>query len=351
MSINKPGQRRRVDAPVAPAYDGPTRAPRFRSTRMAYVVEALTGVLWLVGALGALSSVVAVSVPSWTWRASAALLLVVFSVMLTHRVGGRMRIWVPLTTVVAVSAAVTQISGLLVAAAGMTAVLSAVAAVMFTRPAPTMLAALREYGISLLLAVSGTVGVAAWNAPVRVAVYGGLALAASVALGMTMMWSLGATLHGLSRQHLWILIGVAVVAVLLFVYGGIVRLYGSPGLKETLDDTIIWLRQTIGGVPRPFEVLIGFPAIIVGTSLRARYRAGWWVCVFAVLGTAVITVSLIDPGAYPSYFALSTLYSAVLGLLIGLLLRQIIMRPRSARAARAVAAPSRIEPGRFSPLK
>jgi len=315
------------------------------------VVESVIGLLWLAGALGALTSVIAVPAPSWIWRASAALLLVVFSVMLTHRVGGRMRIWTPLTTVVAVGAAATEINGLLVAAAGMTAVLSAVAAVMFTRPAVTLLGALREYGISLLLAVSGTVGVAAWNAPVRVSVYGGLALAASVALGMAMMWSLGASLHGLSRQHVWILIGVAVAAVLLFVYGGIVRLYGSPGLKDALDDTIIWMRQNIGGVPRPFEVLIGFPAIIVGTSLRARYRTGWWVCVLAVLGTAVITISLIDPGAYPSYFALSTLYSAVLGLGIGLLLRQIVMRPRSARVERAVTPPSREEPGRFSPLK
>lgn len=353
MSTTQPGRRRRLDASVAPVYERPTRGPRFASPRTARTFEWLTVVGWLLGFVGSLSSVVAtpVSIPEWVWRSSAALLLVAFSMMLTHRVGGHMRLWVPLAVLVAAGAIITERGLLLVAAAGLTAVLSALVAVMLTLPAPTVGASLREYGISLLLAVSGTVGVAAWNAPANVPVYSGLVLASAVALGVATMWSLGAGLHGLSRQHLWILVGVAVVAVLLFVYGGIVRLYGSPGLKEALDDSIIWMRQNIGGVPRPFEVLIGFPAIIVGTSLRSRYREGWWVCVFAVLGTAVITTSLIDPGAYPSYFAFSTLYSAALGIPIGLLLRRIILSPRSARAARAVAPPSRVEPGRFSPLK
>lgn len=351
MSTTQPGRRRRLDASVTPVYERPTRGPRFESRRTARLFELLTGIGWLLGTIGSASSVVAVSAPSWLWRPSAALLLVVFSMMLTHRVGGHMRVWVSLTAVVALAALLTDVNLLLVTAAGATAVFGALIAVMFTLPAPTVRASLREYGISLLLAVSGTAGVAAWNAPAHIDIYSAVALAASVAVGLAIMSSLGAGLHGLTRRYLWILVGVAGVAVLLFVYGGVVRLYGSPGLKELLDDSIVWMRQHIGGVPRPFEVLIGFPAIILGTSLRSRYREGWWVCVFAVLGTAVITTSLIDPGAYPSYFALSTLYSALLGVPFGLLLRRIVMSPRSARAARAVEPPSRVEPGRFSPLK
>lgn len=351
MSTTQPGRRRRLDASVAPVYERPTRGPRFESRRTARTFEILTGIGWLLGTLGSATSVVAVGAPSWLWRPSAALLLVISAMMLTHRVGGHMRIWVTLTALLAGSALLTDLNLLLVTAAGASAVLAAVNAVMFTLPAASTGASLREYGISLLLTVSGAMGVAAWNAPAQIQIFSGLTLAAAVAVGLAIMSSLGAGLHGLTRQHLWILVGVGVVAVLLFVYGGIVRLYGSPGLKEFLDDSIIWMRQHIGGVPRPFEVLIGFPAIIFGTSLRSRYREGWWVCVFAVLGTAVITTSLIDPGAYPSYFALSTLYSAVLGVPIGLLLRRIFMSQRSARAARAVAPPSRVEPGRFSPLK
>src|SRR5690606_24098836 len=99
------------------------------------------------------------------------------------------------------------------------------------------------------------------------------------------------------------------------------------------------------------EFLIGFPALVVGTSMRSRYREGWWVCVFAVVGTVIVANSLIDPRAYPSYFALSTLYSAILGLALGLVVRAALLRPRGGRAARAVQHSRRSEPKRFAPLR
>ena len=87
--------------------------------------------------------------------------------------------------------------------------------------------------------------------------------------------------------------------------------------STSLTILVIWMRQTFGGVPRPTEVLVGFPALIVGVSLRSRRREGWWVLVFAVLGTVTVTTSLVSPGAYPTYIALSTLYSVVLGVVFG----------------------------------
>lgn len=72
--------------------------------------------------------------------------------------------------------------------------------------------------------------------------------------------------------------------------------------------------------------------------------------VFAVLGTGVITTSLVTPGAYPSYIALSTLYSIVLGVSIGLVLRRLVLQQRS-RRSRAIVQEHRVEPGRLAPLK
>ena len=83
----------------------------------------------------------------------------------------------------------------------------------------------------------------------------------------------------------------------------------------------------------------------------SKRREGWWVLVFAVIGTAVLSTSLVTPGAFPTYIAKSTLYSAILGLLVGLVARHYSSRQGSARAARAIEAVVRVEPPRFAPLK
>jgi hypothetical protein len=350
VTIAQPG-RRRLDATVPTPYEVATREPRVSSRRWSRLLILGTFVLWLLGTVGAATSIADVDAPSWWWRPSAAVLLVAFSLILTHRAGGYMRIWVSLAVALAGVAAVTEVNALLAAAAGATAVLSAVTSVVFTRPADSLVQVLREYLVMLALAVSGALGVAAWNASVEVRPFGLMVMAVSVTLAVAIVWRLGSGLHGLGRNHLKILIVVAALAVGLFYYGSFVRTAGSPALTNLLDDTIVWLRQNIGGVPRPYEFLIGFPALVVGTSMRSRYREGWWVCVFAVVGTVIVANSLIDPRAYPSYFALSTLYSAVLGLLIGLVIRAVFLRPRGGRAARAVQHSRRSEPNRLAPLR
>jgi hypothetical protein len=65
----------------------------------------------------------------------------------------------------------------------------------------------------------------------------------------------------------------------------------------------------------------------------------------------VLTTSLVSPGAYPSYIAMSTVYSVVLGVLVGLAARYVAMRQRGSRASRAVMPTQRSEPGRLAPLK
>lgn len=350
MSSPVQGGRRRLDA-VEPEYDLPTREPRLDSPRTARVVLLAVFAMWVIGTLGAASAVIAVDVPSWVERPSAALLMLVFTIGLIHRGGGHMRIWVPIVTVLGITAVVLETNFLLASAAVVCAVLSAVWAVLVTRPAPSMVTAVREYVLALLVTLSGTVGVAAWNAPVNYQRFNLIVVAVSLALAITLVWNLGAGLHGLGRQSLGILAGVAVLLLVLLAYSSFVRTHGSQTVVDMFSELVLWSRQTFHGVPRPVEVFIGFPALIVGVSMRSSRREGWWVLVFAVIGTAVLSTALVTPGARPSYVSLSALYSIVLGLVVGLIVRHFVVRERSARAARAIEPIARVEPPRFAALK
>ncbi len=351
MTSTTQGGRRRLDASVPPEYDVPTREPRIESAETARAIMAAVVALWVIGFAGSLTSVVAVGAPSWVQRPSAALLMIVFGVGLIHRGGGHMRIWLPITAVVSVAAVVFEANVLLASAAAVTAVLSAVWAVLVTRPAPSIAGAVREYVLALVVALSGTVAVAAWNAPVNYQRFNLMVITISLGLAIALVWNLGAGLHGLGKQNLAILAGVAGLLLLLLAYSSFVRTHGSQTLVDAFSEMIIWMRQNFEGVPRPVEVFIGFPALIVGVSLRSKRREGWWVQVFAVIGTAVLTTSLVTPGAFPTYIGLSTLYSAILGLGVGLIARHYAMRQFDARAARAIEQVVRVEPPRLAPLK
>lgn len=351
MTPTTQGGRRRLDASVPPEYDVPTREPRIESAETARIIMASVFALWVVGFAGSLTSVVAVGAPSWVQRPSAALLMIVFGVALIHRGGGHMRIWLPITAVVSVTAVVWEANVLLASAAAVTAVLSAVWAVLVTRPAETISGAIREYVLALVIALSGTAAVAAWNAPVNYQRFNLMVITIALGLAIALVWNLGAGLHGLGKQNLAILAGVAGLLLLLLAYSSFVRSHGSQTLVDAFSQMIIWMRQNFEGVPRPVEVFIGFPALLVGVSLRSKRREGWWVQVFAVIGTAVLTTSLVTPGAFPTYIGLSTLYSAILGLGVGLIARYYAMRQFDARAARAIEQVVRVEPPRFAPLK
>lgn len=351
MSRPPKGGRRRLDSSAPPEYDLPTREPRIDSPRTARLLMVLVFVGWVAGTLGAGTSVIAVGTPTWLERPAAALLMIVFSIGLTHRGGGRMRLWLPMTAVLGVLAVTLETNVLLASAAAVTAVLASVWAVMVTRPAASVLGAVAECVLALVVALSGTLAVAAWNAPVNYQRFNLIVLAVSLGLAITLVWNLGAGLHGLGRQNLAIILGAAVLVLMVLAYSSFVRTHGSQTLVDMFSDLVIWCRQTFHGVPRPVEVFIGFPALMVGVSLRSKRREGWWILVFAVIGTAVMTTSLVTPGAFPTYIGLSTLYSTIIGLGVGLILRQQFMKERSSRASRAIETVVRVEPPRFAPLK
>lgn len=351
MTRTEQGGRRRLDASVPPEYDVPTREPRIESARTVRLLMGGVFGLWVLGFLGALTSIVAIGAPAWVQRPSAALLMVVFAVALTHRGGGHLRIWLPITALLGLLAVVVETNLLLASAAAVTAVLSAVWAVMVTRPADSIVGATKEFVLAVVVALSGTTAVAAWNAPVNYQRFNLMVIAIALGLAITLVWNLGAGLHGLGRQNLAILAGGAALLLLLLAYSSFVRTHGSETLVDGFSSTVTWMRQNFRGVPRPVEVFIGFPALVVGVSLRSKRREGWWVLVFAVIGTAVLTTSLVTPGAFPTYIGLSTLYSAILGLVVGLVARHYAMQQGSARASRAIEEIVRVEPPRFAPLK
>jgi hypothetical protein len=281
----------------------------------------------------------------------AVILLVVFAVALTHRVGGHMRIWAGLVAVLGLTAALTGLPMLITAAAGVSAVLAAVWAVVFTRPALTIPQVIGEYFIAVAIALSGTVAVAAWNASVHYARFNVIVIAAALGLSIMLVWNLGAGLHGLGREHLLVLSAIAALIVLVLAYASFVRSHGSEVVTDAIASTVIWMREHIVGVPRPVEVFLGFPALIVGVSLRARTREGWWIMVFGVISTSVLTTSLVSPRAFPTYILLSTLYSVVLGLIVGLFVRSLVVPNHARRATRVVEPERRIEPARLAALK
>lgn len=353
--MSKAAGRRRADTPRPPEYDLPTREPRIESPLTARLLMFGVFVAWIVGTVAAGTSIVAVDVPGHLpvepERAGAGLLLIVFSVGLTHRVGGHMRIWASLGTLLSVAAVASEANLLLAAAAAVTAVLASVWAVVITRPAVTIPQAIREYVLAIVIALSGTVAVAAWNAPVNYQRFNLVVLTVALALAITVVWNLGAGLHGLGRQNLAILAGVAALLLMVLAYSSFVRTHGSQLVTDTIRDSVILMRQVFGGVPRPVEVFIGFPALVVGVSMRSQNREGWWILVFAVIGTGVLSTSLVSPGAFPSYIGLSTLYSSILGLAVGLIARRFAVRDTSSRAARVVEPERRIEPPRLAALK
>lgn len=362
------GGRRRLAAAGSSEYAVPTRAPRFNSPRQARVLVIATLVVWVLSAVLCLGAIVDLPLPSGVLRPAAAVHLVVASVALTHRVGGRLRLWVPVAAVLAIGGAATQTGLGLATAAVATAVVAAVLAVVMTRPASTVVDVLREVAVSIVISVAGALAVAAWTPPVGPRRFALLVVIGALALSFLMIWRLGAGLHGLSRSNLGWLIGGAVAVVALITYFAVLRSYGSQVLLNGIEGSTTSLRAAIGGVPRPFEVLVGFPALVLGVSLRSLRRDGWWIVVFAVIGTATITASLVSTGAYPVYIALSTVYSALLGVPLGFVARHFLLGSRSgsgragARGGRArggsrrqadqsVAAEQRVEPSRFSPLR
>lgn len=328
---------------------------RPRASRSAALVWVL---LWLAGTLATLPVLVdvGVDVPDRLPGAGSALLTVLFMVGLSHRCGGRVVLWGGLTLIATALWLVWSPSWLTAAMAVVAAVSAGVLAVMSTRPAATWWRASIEALIAAAVAGTGAVAVAGFQAEVLTQRFNVAVHLLSLVLTIGVVWGLGAGLHGLGRRGLAMILGGALLVTFVLVYGAVLRTYGSDAITGTVEDTVAWMRDTFGGVPRPTEVLVGFPALVWGVSTRSGRRQGWWMCAFGVIGTGTITTSLVSPAAVVDYVALSSVYSVVLGILLGLVVRrvdQLLTGGGSGRRSRRDDAETQIrpEPPRSVPLR
>jgi hypothetical protein len=239
-------------------------------------------------------------------------------------------------------------------AAVVTAVLSAVLAVMATVPALRLAGAVRENVVALLIAAVGSLATLAWAPVVDLHRFQYTVLGLSLVGAFVTVYRLGAGIHGLGTRGILTVAGGSVMLALTVGYAELLQRYGSHDFVATLDDAVRWSHHHLGAFPRPIIALLGVPALTWGTHMRTRRRQGWWVCAFGVAFTAPVAYALVDPGRSLVEVALATAYGAVIGVLLGFLLIRLdlwLTGPRGRRLA-GPEKPTvvRPEPGRTHAL-
>jgi hypothetical protein len=273
---------------------------------------------------------------------------------LAARTGGRPVLFGTLAIACGVAVLVLDEDSLRTGAAVMTCSMAAVLGVIATVPARKFLAAARECVIAVVIAGIGALATAGFEPTITLVRFEYVTLVLALAGAFLVVYRLGAGFHGLGRRGVaTVLIGGALLAVTL-AYAELLRRYGTPELVDTLLDGVRWSRDRLGAFPRPIETVLGVPALVWGTHMRARRRQGWWVCAFGAAATAPVANSLMNPAISLTEVALSVVYGLVVGLLIGYVVVRVdllLTAPRGRRGRRAEEeAAARPEPSRTRAL-
>jgi hypothetical protein len=238
-----------------------------------------------------------------------------------------------------------------------TAVLTAVFAVMVTVPAERFVVTIRETLVVLLVSAVGALATLAWSPTVDVDRFEYTVLALSLVASVLTVYRLGAGFHGLGSRGLVTVVGGSIMLALTVGYAELLQRYGTHSLVDALDDAVRWSHHHLGAFPRPIIALLGVPALTWGTHMRARRRQGWWICAFGIGVSAPVAYCLVDPGRSVAEVALATAYGSVIGLVLGFVLIRLDLRftephgRRGHRLAETDEAPTaRPEPGRTHPL-
>jgi len=293
-------------------------------------------------------------VPDLVGGAGAVAVSTAYAWALAARTGGRASVFGGLTLVLGVVTLVTGAEVLRTGAAVLTCALAAVLGVMVTVPAPRFVQAAREAVVALLVASVGAFAVVGWQPEVVLVRFEYTTLAMALLGTVALVHRLGAGLHGLGRRGvLAVLVGTGLLGLFL-LYAELLRRYGTPGLVENLVDAVRWSRENLGASPRPISVVLGVPALVWGTHMRARRRQGWWVTAFGVAATVRTAQGLVYPDTDLGEAGLSVVYSLLLGLLVGYAVVRAdlaLTGPRGTRARRAEEATAvRPEPRRTRAL-
>jgi hypothetical protein len=314
----------------------------------------------VVGALAVLVAVVAAVAavlevgPPYLDEASAVLISTVLTFALAARTGGRPFVFGGLALAFGAVAVVTGNEQLRGGSALLTAVSAGVLGVMVTVPAVKFRRAVLEVLVALGVSALGALAVIGFRPVVSLERFDYVTLGLAFVLALALVYRLGAGFHGLGRRGLVVVMVGSLALALTLAYAEVLRRYGSPELIDGIYDAVRWLRDNAGAVPRPIQVLVGIPALVWGTHMRARRRQGWWVCAFGTAATVSVAGILVNPMTGWLEAGLIVLYSAVPGLLVGYLLIRVdllLTAPRGRRGRRAEEAGAiRPEPRRWQAL-
>jgi hypothetical protein len=300
-----------LEGPAAPAPVEPevsTQAPLYEIVLWALVVA--------VG-LGALAAGMVPTGPDWLPGAGAVAVSTAYTWVLAARTGGRPVVFSLLTLAIGVAALTVDRPELRTGAAVLTAAGAAVLGVIITVPAVRFIDAVRETCIAVLVGAIGAVAVLGFEPEIDVTRFEYAALVLALFCVFTLVFRLGAGLHGLGTRGLFVVLFGAVILVVTLLYAEMLRRYGTPHLVTSLLQGVHWSRDHLGAFPRPIETVLGVPALVWGTHMRARRRQGWWVCAFGVAGTVAVSDALVNPDISVVECALSVAYGLVVGLAIG----------------------------------
>lgn len=314
-------------------------------------------VTWAVLVLAGLGLLVAAMVPvgpDWLDDAGSVTVVSAYSWALAARTGGRPVLIGTLVLALGVLVVVLDEDTLRSGAAVMTCVVTAVLAVMATVPAARLVHVARECAVAVLVAGIGGLATVGFAPAITLARFEYATLGLALAGAFAVVYRLGAGFHGLGRRGLLaVLIGGALLALIL-AYAEVLRRYGTPALVSSLFDTVVWSRENLGAFPRPIIALVGMPALAWGCHMRARRRQGWWVCAFGVTASTPVANALVNPSIGLQEAALSVLYGALVGLVLGFAVIRLDLalsggRGRRSRRAEEAAA-ARPEPPRTRAL-
>lgn len=292
--------------------------------------------------------------PSWFDQAGAVTVTTTYTAALAVRTGGRPVVFGAFALALGLFAVLSDLDHVRAGASVLAATCTAVLAVMATVPAVKFRHAVREVLVAVSISAAGALAVVGFRPVVVLERFDYTALTFAFALGFVLVFRLGAGWHGLGRRGLVVVLVGSLGLAISLAYAEMLRRYGSTGLLDQIFDGVRWGRAHLGAVPRPLQVLVGFPAIVWGTHMRARRRQGWWVCVFGVAATVSVASSLMNPATSLVEAVLIVAYSLPLGILLGyavIRLDLMLTGPRGSRARRAEELSAmRPEPKRFAAL-
>lgn len=332
------------------------RRRRREQTRNAarLVLSAVWVVLTALGLAAILLGWVGEELPTWLPTAGAVTITTTYTWGLAARTGGRPYLSGGLALLATAGTVVTRAPVLIAAAAVTTAVVAAILGVMATTPAARFAGVVRECLVATAVTAVGAVAVQAYHPEVSAERVGYLTLGLSLLGAVGLVYRLGAGFHGLGRRGAIMVVGGLALLFVIIAYTEALARWGTPGLVTGVESALADVRSALGAVPRPAEVLVGFPALAWGVSTRARRRQGWWVSAFGAAGLATVAVSLLGPEVSLEEAGRGLLYSAALGLALGYLVIRVdtfLTGPRGRRARRLEEASAhRPEPGRMWPL-